>query len=102
MTSVQEIVLKLQLYKEAVGLCSELSNEQRKEENSVELIIDAVYQRIFCFVTSEVYEGFHRLLSTRRNNNESLKFFEIISLPQLQNLILCQRLLSYHSASLHS
>lgn len=75
--AVQGIVLKSKLYCEAAGLCSALSNEQLIYDNGVELIIDTVCQRDFLSVISKAYKRFHRVLNTRRNNNVSLKFFEV-------------------------
>lgn len=75
--AVQGIVLKSQLYGEAADFCSALSIDQLKQVDGLQLIIDTVYQRDFLSVISEAYEGFNRLLNTRRENNELLKSFEI-------------------------
>lgn len=59
--NVQGIVLKSELYDEAADLCSELTNEQQKGDNGVQVIVDAVYQRDFLSVVSEAYDGLHKL-----------------------------------------
>lgn len=74
--AVQGIILKSQLYGQAADQCSELTKEQLKSENGVQLIINAVYRRDFMSVISEAYDGFSILINTRRNDNESLKEFE--------------------------
>lgn len=74
--AVQSIVLKARLYGEAADLCSGISNDDSKIDNGTNLTINSVYQRGFLSVISEAYEGFHNLLYTKRNENESLKNFE--------------------------
>lgn len=71
----QGAVLKAQIYGKADGLRSDISINDLKCDNSVNLIINAVSQRDFLSVVSEAYEEFHKLLNTKNIENESLKTF---------------------------
>ena len=74
--NIQGIILKSQLFGQAEDLCSELTNEQLKEADGVNLIINKVYERDALSVVSETYDYFNSLWSTRRKPNESFKTFE--------------------------
>ena len=74
--NLQGIVLKSQLFGQAADQCSELTREELRSENGVNLIVNAVYRRDFMSVISEAYGGFSNLLNTKRGQNESLKGFE--------------------------
>ena len=75
--NMQALVLKSQLYGQAVDLCAELSKEELKSDKGVSLIVNAVYQRDALSVISETFEGFNALLTTRRGHTETLKNFEL-------------------------
>lgn len=74
-STVQDIVLKLQLYEGAADLSSGISIYELKSDSGVKKIIIAVYQREFFSVFSGVYEGFQRLLDRKWTKIESLKNF---------------------------
>lgn len=73
---LQGIVLKSQLYGQAADQCCEISKEQLRSADGVNLIVNAVYRRDFMSVISEAFDDFSTLLNTRRGQTESLKSFE--------------------------
>lgn len=74
---MQEIVLKSQLYVESGDLCAELTNEQLKSKDGVQMIIGKTYERDFLSVIIETSKVFHKVSNTSRDGNESLKNFEM-------------------------
>lgn len=69
-------MLKFQLYGQASDLRAELTREELKSDNGVNLIVNAAYQRDALSVISEAFDGFNTLLTTRRRQSGSLKTFE--------------------------
>lgn len=73
---LQGIICKTQLNGQAADHCAEISKEQLKSTNGVDLIVNTVYLHDFMSVISEAYDGFSNHFSTRRGKDEYLKGFE--------------------------
>lgn len=75
--NLQGICLKSQLFGRAIDLCSGITAEQLSGENGVDLIVNAIYKRDGLSVISEAYKIFNDLLTTKRDDSESMKGFEL-------------------------
>ena len=64
------------MFEQASDQCSELTKEELKSVEGVNLIVNSVYRRDFMSVISDAYDGFSALINTKRGQNESLKGFE--------------------------
>lgn len=74
--ALQAVCLKSHLYGRAKDLCSGITDAQLVGEESVALIVGAIYKRDALSVVSEAYKTFNLLLNTRRGNSENMKKFE--------------------------
>lgn len=74
--NLRGIRLLSQLYGRAKSLCQNITNNVLKSDAGVKAIVDATYKRDAFAVVSEVYADFLDLLSTKRNSNESFRYFE--------------------------
>lgn len=73
---IQALVLKSQVFGQTADIWAALTKDILNQDNGIEVIQNAVYQRDELSVVSEAYNCFNKLLNTRLSQSKSLKTFE--------------------------
>lgn len=76
-SNLQVICLKSQLFGRCIDLCSSNTTKQFTGEHFVDIDINVIYKSGGLSVDNEAYRHFNDLLSTRREDKESIKGFEL-------------------------